>query len=141
MFAVFAATFPAISSRPSTDCSMLRDGDDEHGEQDRDDRGRDEADARGDHPVAVWTCKRERHFPTATFRRERAACRIRTPESLICAMPAELGGLPAHDLDGADGRLRLPGDPHREQHDHDHDHRGDGDHHDAERDPDLPLRG
>ena len=82
-----------------------------------------------------------RHFPTATFRSARAACRIRTPESLIRAIAGELVGLPAHDLDGLDRRLRLLGDPQREQHDRDHDHRGDRDHDDAEHDAELPLRG
>ena len=50
---------------------------------------RAESDAESDRPVGVsGQCgKRECHFPTATFRRDRAACRILTPESLICAMP------------------------------------------------------
>ena len=53
MFAVFAATLPAISSRPSTDFSMLPTDCDEHGEQDRDDERGDEADAQRDRPVRV----------------------------------------------------------------------------------------
>ena len=40
----------------------------------------------GDRPVAVARDGGDRS-PTATFRSARAACRIRTPESLICAMP------------------------------------------------------
>ena len=141
MFAVFAATLPATSSRPSTDRSMLAHGAHEQRAADRDDQRRDEADDERDRPVAVpGDARRAVTCPTATFRSARAACRIRTPESLIRAMPPSSAVCCAHHLDRLLGRPRLPGDPAREHHDRDHDRRGDRDHHDAERDPDLPLR-
>ena len=47
-----------------------------------------ELDGERDRPVGVVGHReRQRHLPTATFRSARAECRIRTPESLICAMP------------------------------------------------------
>src|SRR5205085_7678578 len=64
----------------------VADGPDKHDEQRGDRERRDEPDHERDAPQGVdGGC--ERHFPTATFRSARAACRIRTPESLILAMP------------------------------------------------------
>ena len=64
-------------------------------------------------PSSVVAMQRaERHLPTATFRSARAECRIRTPESLIRAMPRELVGLlRARPRRALDGRARLLGDP------------------------------
>ena len=58
----------------------------QHGQERRDDQRRGEADHEGDLPVALGRHEK-RHFPTATFRSARAACRILTPESLIRATP------------------------------------------------------
>ena len=63
-----------------------------------------QADDQGDAPGAVvGEGARSRHFPTATLRRARAECRIRTPESLIAPDAVERVGL-AH----APSRPRRP---------------------------------
>src|SRR6185436_12193069 len=65
------------------------DGADEEDEEDGDDQRGDEADDQRDRPqVVVRDGEGDAHLPTATFRSARAACRIRTPESLIRSIPS-----------------------------------------------------
>src|SRR5207248_10691741 len=59
---------------------------DEHYEERRYDQRRDQADRERGAPESVGR-RCERHLPTATFRSARAECRIRTPESLMRAIP------------------------------------------------------
>ena len=80
MLAVLPATTPATSSSAVDRRSMSRPAD-QHTEPGDDQRG-DEADDQGERPT------RGDHLPTATFRSARAECRMRTPESLMRAIPA-----------------------------------------------------
>ena len=135
MFAVLAATLPATSSRPVTERLMSPTAWTRMEQQARDDQRGDQADHERQGPDSVRA-----HLPTATFRRARAECRIRTPESLMRAIP-ELVGLAAHRLDALDRRASLRGDPPRERHDRDHDRCRHSDHDDPEREPHVPARG
>ena len=86
MYAVLPATAVATTSRPSTDFSMLVTVRTSTIRRERDHQGCDQADPQGDRPVGA-AGDEQRHLPTATFRSARAECRMRTPESLIRAIP------------------------------------------------------
>ena len=81
------------------------------------------------------------HLPTATFRSARAACRIRTPESLIRPMPASSAVCWRTTSTACSAVFACFAILQREQHDRDHDDGGHRDHHDAQGDPEHPTRG
>ena len=133
MFAVFSATFPAESSRPPTAFWIRRSRLQQH-QQHPGHHQRDHQAHRQRHvperPLGVREGEHDVHqCPTAVLRRARAACRIRTPESLILATPRELVGLGLDGVDGADRGLGLAGDAVRQDEDGDDDDHRDHDHH------------
>ena len=101
MLAVFAGDLAGDLEQPVDRLLDAPDGVEEHGEQDGDDQRGAEADAQRDRPVgcAEVASKRERHFPTATFRSDAGG--VQDPHAGVVDLrdAGELVGLLAHDLD------------------------------------------